>query len=775
MAFPEGITTLQGRIDTFAVAHHITKRRASSVKKRTPATVSWPHNFLLPAELARAGFFYKPTGDSNDNCVCFICQRQLDGWEEGDDPVEEHIKHAPECGWAVNAVISKRTSGGMFVNEDPMSEKLAESRRATFADLWPYEGKKGWKCKVNKMVAAGWCYDPSPEYDDGVTCMYCNLSLDGWEPKDDPFKEHQKRAPECEFFRLLEEWAAARKQATGRRGRASKASRLSTQSNMTAMSEAPRSSMASMDEAAGEDDSILTTATNATITSKAGGKGRKKAAPKAKGKATRGKKNTSKLDSFVIATDPIEPEVQPIDEEPIVEELPKKKATRKTSRAVSRTVSSQLEDTLGSSQSRPTRAQSTKAKGKQQRVSADESQLQAELQAAVESSLVEREETPKPKRGTKRTSDGMAKLDSSVVMLPDEPPNFQELQEKPKRGRKATKKQSTVEPEIEASDAASTSQRVSSAPGKTGLKSKKGKKAAKSADPEPEPELEELPEPEIQYPDPGDEDVQMNNFAQSLVAPVNPYLPDSKDHQPDAADRDEEVAESSHHTPEALTTASPFPDTPTPARHSSARIIRNYTPAKPAFEIAQDATPPASSPQSSDAENQPPSSKPSKSNTVGRPLPPIPQSMQRIPLADTTPDHTIKISPSKRNILANITSTKPWTPTDLENIFLISPIKKNLALNAVPLNDWNDKENQAALDAVDLDKLDKVTLGDVVRRVKMGMSDVEKGMSVEEWVRWNAARGEERLRGECEGLVGVFEREGGRAVGCLEGVVAVDH
>lgn len=38
----------------------------------------------------------------------------------------------------------------------------------------------------DKMVEAGWCYDPSPEFDDGVTCFYCNLSLDGWEPKDNP-------------------------------------------------------------------------------------------------------------------------------------------------------------------------------------------------------------------------------------------------------------------------------------------------------------------------------------------------------------------------------------------------------------------------------------------------------------------------------------------------------------------------------------------------------------------------------------------------------------
>lgn len=38
-----------------------------------------------------------------------------------------------------------------------------------------------------QMVRAGWCYDPLPEADDFVKCNYCGLSLDGWEPKDDPW------------------------------------------------------------------------------------------------------------------------------------------------------------------------------------------------------------------------------------------------------------------------------------------------------------------------------------------------------------------------------------------------------------------------------------------------------------------------------------------------------------------------------------------------------------------------------------------------------------
>jgi hypothetical protein len=41
---------------------------------------------------------------------------------------------------------------------------------------------------IFKMIAAGWHFSPSTELgmEDLVTCAYCALSLDGWEPKDDP-------------------------------------------------------------------------------------------------------------------------------------------------------------------------------------------------------------------------------------------------------------------------------------------------------------------------------------------------------------------------------------------------------------------------------------------------------------------------------------------------------------------------------------------------------------------------------------------------------------
>jgi len=76
---------------------------------------------------------------------------KLDGWEAGDDPIDEHLKHSPGCGWAVSASVQRKFNGGQSVDADPMNEQFVEARTHTFADKWPHESKKGWKPKVAKV------------------------------------------------------------------------------------------------------------------------------------------------------------------------------------------------------------------------------------------------------------------------------------------------------------------------------------------------------------------------------------------------------------------------------------------------------------------------------------------------------------------------------------------------------------------------------------------------------------------------------------------------
>ncbi|KAL9610070.1 MAG: hypothetical protein Q9167_005207 [Letrouitia subvulpina] len=144
--------------------------------------------------------------------------------------------------------------------------------------------------------------------------------------------------------------------------------------------------------------------------------------------------------------------------------------------------------------------------------------------------------------------------------------------------------------------------------------------------------------------------------------------------------------------------------------------------------------------QSSDAENQPPSSRPS---ALRPPLsflsPSKTQAAQKVPLAASTPTG----SPSKRNI-SRLQTSLPWTAVEIEKIFAASPAAGG-----------EDKENMFGMKG-------------------KGLSSPEKMMSVEEWIKWNAQKGEERLREECERLVGKFECEGVRALKCLEGIICAD-
>ena len=148
-------------------------------------TVKWPRDAPSPADLAAAGFFWRPSASSHDNTQCFLCERDLDKWEKNDLPLAEHLKHSPGCGWAIVKSLDQSDFDPATM-EDPTGPRLSDARRATFMGRWPHENKRGWFCKTERLVQAGWFYAPTPESDDFVSCAYCKLSLDGFEPKDNP-------------------------------------------------------------------------------------------------------------------------------------------------------------------------------------------------------------------------------------------------------------------------------------------------------------------------------------------------------------------------------------------------------------------------------------------------------------------------------------------------------------------------------------------------------------------------------------------------------------
>lgn len=182
--------------------------------------------------------------------------------------------------------------------------------------------------------------------------------------------------------------------------------------------------------------------------------------------------------------------------------------------------------------------------------------------------------------------------------------------------------------------------------------------------------------------------------------------------------------------------------TPPESQHQGAEVktlVQSTTP--PALTPAVQATPKKStSPQSSDAENRPPSARPSALRPPLTVLSPSKPQAVRVALNAKTPMK----SPHKRDI-SRLQSTLPWAAIDFQAIFMASPA--------------GEQEN--VIDAA-------------INDAQTRLTSPEKKLTVEEWMTWRAAQGEEKLRKDCERLVGRFEGEGVRALKTLEGIVCAE-
>jgi hypothetical protein len=774
---------------------------------------------ILVLQLARSGFFFRPAPDSLDNVQCFHCSVKLDGWEPDDDPFKEHLAHSASCNWA-NAISAGHSAqqvqqngddAALLQQQDPMGAELLAARRGTFEaneTLWPHESKKGWKCKVGKMIEAGWCYDPAPatstedEEQDGVTCFYCNLSLDGWEPKDDPFEEHTRRSPDCVFFALMQIFRSgtAKKGAKGkgkkgpaRSSAASKASRLSTQSVLSQFSEAPdlagTTPLPAEDidmEPAGADDSIVSTASQATATGTGKGKKGKGGRAKAPAKGAKGRKRAGTVDSQAEA--PSYPDLgsqlqsQATKEEEIVASLPEPveeaapalaKKTRKGPARGSKALqidSSVIEisalDLATQPATKAKRGRKPKAKAEPdpqpeiEAAEADDTEVSAQLQEELERSLsidmdarFETEEQvasqpEKPKRGVKRTSDGMKKsqqpredsdVSATVVEFPI-PPKPAAPAAKVRKGRKASK-QVEPEPEPVAQPPAATQEDVSMSDVEA-AKPAKGKKA-----------------PASNGKGRGKKASSIRSSRSSKATITEPPQPQEEEEDLERDEREieaelqriatEQAKIETEQDKTAEYEASPSQQTRRVSKHSELKVVETVAGSPPTQSpVLLKKANPMSSPAGSDKENDPSSASLTKPSTQ-----PIlsPTKTTRIPLAPGTPNRLLA-SPSKRTLLSpskqisHLTSTKPWEAIDLDAVLLASPQPTPGTLAA---------------------RLAGAAVG-------AGMlASPEKGMTVEEWVQFQSQKAEEELRRKCEEMVGAFEREGMRALGCLEGIRVV--
>lgn len=110
------------------------------------------------------------------------------------------------------------------------------------------------------------------------------------------------------------------------------------------------------------------------------------------------------------------------------------------------------------------------------------------------------------------------------------------------------------------------------------------------------------------------------------------------------------------------------------------------------------------------------------------------------------------------------TTTKPhashttWDPIDIDTFFSTTEDLKTLI---------NDVVIDAGLDAI---VPDGATQEDLQAAVLAGLTKAEKEMTVEQWVLYNAKRGEEKLRQACERQIVAFEGQAKKARAAIEGL-----
>ncbi|XP_061658885.1 baculoviral IAP repeat-containing protein 2 [Syngnathoides biaculeatus] len=165
----------------------------------------WTLSIITPAELAKAGFYFLGLAD---RVACFSCGGQLSNWEPGDRASSEHQRHYPNCrlvrgdrtenvslagGPPVSS--SSQLSSAALNNVSNPSMQQNDERLLTFVN-WPTRIP----VRPEQLAKAGFYYVGR---NDDVKCFCCDGGLRCWESGDDPWVEHAKWFPRCEY--LLQE------------------------------------------------------------------------------------------------------------------------------------------------------------------------------------------------------------------------------------------------------------------------------------------------------------------------------------------------------------------------------------------------------------------------------------------------------------------------------------------------------------------------------------------------------------------------------------------
>lgn len=178
---------------------------------RSKDVLEWPYKTPSAEFMGKSGFYFTPTKKFKDRVTCFYCKKTQSNWKDVKDPGAYHLEASRDCSFSKLLHLSKeRSSNPQFdwseveIFKDPMCKEAIQIRQETFGKSWPHDKVGGSNPVSENMVNAGFYYSPLDSGDDLAICVYCGVSLEGWEFDDDPLFEHQKRSKDCYFLNCLE-------------------------------------------------------------------------------------------------------------------------------------------------------------------------------------------------------------------------------------------------------------------------------------------------------------------------------------------------------------------------------------------------------------------------------------------------------------------------------------------------------------------------------------------------------------------------------------------
>ena len=155
---------------------------------------NWPSGIPVSTDdLAEAGFYYLGV---RDVVCCFQCRVHIEQWVPGDVPVDEHLKHSPDCSFARQVAQRKQPYNRQGApNAEATADRMKsyEQRLMSFRD-WPATAP----VTAESLAMAGFYYSGRG---DGVRCFSCGGALKGWQWGDTAMEEHAKYFPSCDFVK----------------------------------------------------------------------------------------------------------------------------------------------------------------------------------------------------------------------------------------------------------------------------------------------------------------------------------------------------------------------------------------------------------------------------------------------------------------------------------------------------------------------------------------------------------------------------------------------